>query len=77
MLRAVALGVALSVLAVACALVEPPAQADTFMIQGQARNLRLYPVPITVLIPDGDLPGAVQPPSLPLSIELECGDPPA
>ena len=65
MLRSVTLGLALSVLAAACALVEPPVPAGTFMLQGEVRNLRPGPVQLEVRTPAGVLPGAVQPASLP------------
>ena len=65
MLRSVTLGLVLSVLAAACALVEPPAPADTFVVQGVVRNLRAQPAKLEVRTPTGVLPGAVQPASLP------------
>ena len=65
MLRSVTLGIAMSVLAAACALVEPPMPADTFMVQGEVRNMRADPVKLEVRTPTGVLPGAVQPASLP------------
>ena len=39
-LRSVTLSLALSVLAAACALVEPPVPAGTFMVPGEVRNMR-------------------------------------
>ena len=65
MLRSVTLGLALSFLAAACALVEAPAPAGTFMVHGEVRNLRPGPVELEVRTPAGVLPGAVQPASLP------------
>ena len=65
MLRPVSLGLVLSVLAAACALIEPPAPANTFMVQGEVRNMRAAPVKLEVRTPTGVLPGAVQPASLP------------
>lgn len=64
-MRLVTLGVALSVLATACALIEPPVPADTFVVQGEVRNMRPGPVELEVRTPTGVLPGAVQPASLP------------
>ena len=63
-LRSVTLGVALSVLAAACALVEPPSPAGTTLLRTRVRNER-GPVELTVTTPAGVLPGAVQPTSLP------------
>ena len=63
-MRSVTFGVVLSVMAAACALVEPPAPA-TFTVQGEVRNLRAGPVALEVRTPAGVLPGAVQPASLP------------
>ena len=65
MLRSVTLGLALSVLAAACALVEPPVPAGTFALPGEVRNMRAVPVELEVRTPTGTLPGAVQPASLP------------
>ena len=65
MLRSVTLGLALSVLATACALVEPPAPPGTYMVQIEVRNERPSSVPFTVYVrgqPRGD---AVQPQSVP------------
>ena len=75
-LRSVSLSVALSVLAAACALVEPPVPANThavanladditFVLTGEVRNLRAEPVQLEMRTPAGALPGAVQPASLP------------
>ena len=76
MLRSVTLGLVLSVLAAACALVEPPVPASThavanladdvtFVLQGEVRNMRAKPVELTVTTPAGALPNAVLPASLP------------
>ena len=65
MLRSVTLGVALSILAAACALVEAPVPAGTFVLSGEVRNMRAVPVELEVRTPTGALPGAVQPASLP------------
>lgn len=64
MLRAVALGIALFLLAAACALVEPPAPpAGTRPVQARVDNRRPDPVEITVRTPAGVLSGAAQPTS--------------
>ena len=60
MLRSVTLGVALSILAAACALVEPPVPAGTRPFQAQVRNPRPVPAELTITTPAGVLPGAVQ-----------------
>jgi hypothetical protein len=68
MLRSVTLGLALSVLVAACALVEqppPPVPAGTIPLQVQVLNMRREPAELTVRTPDGDLAGAVQPATLP------------
>ena len=65
MLRSVTLGLALSVLAAACALVEEPVPPGTFRLQGEVRNMRVRPVEIRVRTPAGALPNAVQPASVP------------
>ena len=68
MLRSVTLGVALSVLAAACALVEqpvPPVPAGTIPLQVQVQNMRHEPAELTVRTPDGDLAGAVEPATVP------------
>ena len=67
MLRSVTLGLALSVLAAACALVEPPqpVPAGTFRLQGEVRNMKSEPVSLAVMTSAGVLPGAVQPASVP------------
>ena len=64
-MRSVTFSVALAVLAAACALVEAPMPAGTFMVQGEVRNMRPGPVELEVRTPAGVLPGAVQPASLP------------
>ena len=64
MLRSVTLGVVFSVLAAACALVEPPVPAGTVTVQGEVRNDR-GPVELEMTTPAGVVPGAVQPASLP------------
>ncbi len=64
MLRSVTLGVVLSVLAAACALVEPPVPAGTVTVQGEVRNER-GPVELGVTTPTGVVPDAVKPASLP------------
>ncbi len=68
MLRSVTLGVAMSVLAAACALVEPPVPpvpAGTIPLQVQVQNMRQEPAELTVRTRDGVLAGAVQPATLP------------
>jgi hypothetical protein len=65
-LRSVTLGVALSVLAAACALLEPPVPPGTVATHARVKNLENVPVVLAVKMPTGDvLPGAVQPASLP------------
>lgn len=65
MLQSVTIGVVLSVLAAACALVEQPPPAGTVMVQAEVRNER-GPVELTVVTPPGNvLAGAVHPASLP------------
>ena len=68
MLRSVTLGLALSVLVAACALVEqppPPVPAGTIPLQVQVQNMRREPAEFTVRTPDGVLAGAVQPATVP------------
>jgi hypothetical protein len=65
MLRSVTVSVAMSVMATACALVERPVPAGTFVVQGEVRNMRPGTVELEVRTPAGVLPGAVQPASLP------------
>jgi len=64
MLRAGALGVALAVLAAACALVEPPPPAGTRVVEAQVESE--WPEPITPVVrtPAGVIQGAAQPASL-------------
>jgi hypothetical protein len=69
-LRSVNLGIALSVLAAACALVEPPPPPGTRVINAEVHNLMARPAGLTVrpaagMIPGAAIPGAVQPPLLP------------
>ena len=65
MLRSVTLGLALSLLAAACALVEPPVPAGTRPVQGEVRNMRAHAVELVVRMPAGEMRGAVQPALLP------------
>jgi hypothetical protein len=65
MLRAPALGVALALVAVACALVEPPPPPGTRMVEAQVRNNWPDVVVPVVKTPAGVIPGAVQPATLP------------
>ena len=68
MLVSVTLGVLISVLAAACALVEqplPPVPAGTIPLQVQVQNMRQEPAELTVRTRDGVLAGAVQPATLP------------
>ena len=65
MLRSVTLGVALSVLATACAVVEQPVPVETVTFQAQVRNASRRPLELTVTTPAGVLAGAVQPALLP------------
>ena len=62
--RAILLNVALSVLATACGLVEPPPPAGTRMIEAEVRNLTARPLQLGVSTPTGDLAGSAQPASL-------------
>jgi hypothetical protein len=69
-LRAVIPGLALSVLAAACALVEPPPPPGTRVINAEVHNLMARPAELTVrpaagMAPGAAIPGAVQPPLLP------------
>ena len=61
MLRAVALAVALSVLAAACALNTQPPPAGTVPIQARVRNETTRPTEFAVTTGLGVVPGAVQP----------------
>ena len=65
MLRSVTLGIAMSVLAAACALVEPPPPPGTAMTVAQVTNSDPFEVELAVTTPSGVLPGAVQPSRLP------------
>jgi len=65
MLRSVTLGVALSIMAAACALGDPPPPPGTRQFQVEVRNLRASPAQVTVTTPAGELPGAAQPALLP------------
>ena len=62
MLRSVTLGVALSVLATACALDSPPAGSALFRVQ--IRNASMDRVELAVGSDTGDIPGGVQPASV-------------
>lgn len=69
-LRSVTLGVVLSVLATACALVEPPVPVDTYVLQGWVRNLTGHPVALHVVACcSGVHSGAAQPASVPAHTE--------
>jgi hypothetical protein len=65
MLRAGALGVALGVLAAACALVEPPPPAGTRVVQAQVESEWPQPITPVVRTPAGVMQGAAQPATLP------------
>ena len=69
MLRSVTLGVVLSVLAAACALVEPPVPAGTYAMEAEVRNDTARPVDFSVVRTVGgvfkEIKGAVQPASIP------------
>jgi hypothetical protein len=72
MIRAVTIGFALSVLASACALIEPPPPLGTYVMQAEVRNNSPRAVEFTVrravggALPGGDvIVGAVQPASAP------------
>ena len=72
MLRSVTLSVALSGLAAACALVEPPLPAGTYPMEAEVRNSSALPVEFSVVravggaLPGGnEIAGAVQPASVP------------
>ena len=64
MLRSVTLGLVLSVLAAACALVEPPPPPGTVMFQVEVRNASRDRYELEVSTDAGVLPGAVQPASV-------------
>ena len=63
--RSVTLGIALSVVAAACALVEPLAPPGTVPTQARVKNLEKFPVELAVKTSTGVLAGAVAPASLP------------
>ncbi len=65
MLRSVALGLVLSVLAAACALVEEPVPPGTRPFQAQVQNTLRGPVELTIRTRDRVVFDAVQPASLP------------
>ena len=67
MLRAVAMSVALSILATACALAEPPPPAGTRGVEVQVRNERWQGVEFSIRkgLSRRTIPGAVQPPWVP------------
>ena len=67
MLRALTLGVVLSVEIAACALTEPPPPADTIRVEVQVRNERWQGVEFSVLrgLSRRPITGAVQPPWVP------------
>ena len=66
MLRRLALGVAISVLAAACALIDPLPPAGTILIQLEVHNAAARPAALGVTTAaGGPLPDAVQPSSLP------------
>ncbi len=69
MLRSVTLGLVLSILAAACALVEPAPPGTSLQIS--VRN-SMGPVVLTVTTPNGDLAGAVRPASLPAGTTTEA-----
>jgi hypothetical protein len=60
-LRSVTLSVAMSVLAAACGLVQPPPPPDTRMVQIDVRNMREHPTALAAATLTGPLPGAAQP----------------
>ena len=61
MLRSVTLGLALSILAAACTLVEAPPPAGTYTIKAVVRNFSPSEVVLRVSNPRGEVPSAVQP----------------
>jgi hypothetical protein len=74
-LRSVIFGIALSVLAAACALTEPPPLIGTYRMEAHVRNNSAGPVEFSVrravggALPGGDaIVGAVQPASAPPGI---------
>lgn len=71
-LRSVTLGIAWSLMASACALVEPPVPPGTYPVEAEVRNSSARPVEFTVVraaggaLPGGNqITGAVQPASVP------------
>lgn len=64
MLRSVTLGLAMSVLAIACALVETAPTARTVRLQVEVRNASTELVELVVRTDTSELPGAVQPASV-------------
>jgi hypothetical protein len=64
MLRSITLGLAMSVLATACALVETPPTAGTVRLQVEVRNASTVLVELVVSTDTGELPGSVQPASV-------------
>ena len=67
-LRSVTLSVVLSILAAACALVEPAPSGTSLQIS--VRN-SMGPVVLTVTRPNGDLAGAVRPASPPAGVTTD------
>ena len=66
MLRRLALGIAVSFLAAACALMDPLPPAGTILVQLEVHNAAPRPAELGVTSgAGGPLSGAVQPPSLP------------
>jgi hypothetical protein len=63
-LRAGALGVALAVIAAACALAEPPPPAGTRVVQAQVESEWPQPITPVVRTPAGVMQGAVHPATL-------------
>jgi hypothetical protein len=60
-LRSITLGVALCVLAAACALFEPPIPAGTRGIEVEVRNQTQQPLALGVTTKNGVAPGGAQP----------------
>jgi hypothetical protein len=65
MLRAAVVGLAMSVLVSACALIEPPPPPGTTPFPAQVTNLDPFGVELAVTTPNGNLAGAVAPRLLP------------
>ena len=61
MLRSVTLGVAISVLAAACALVEPPVPPGTVTFEAEVRNASLRPARLAITTTTDSIPGVVRP----------------